>query len=112
MFKSSTIIYTFAIILLVAVVATNAAITSVVQEGKKLTINYSPMTMIWFDNQLINSGLTTNIAPYCKAMYGWSPLVCNLPTIPSCDTIRLYGATGIGGSNIEMQYAFNCTVVV
>ncbi|EGG15594.1 hypothetical protein DFA_10436 [Cavenderia fasciculata] len=75
-------------------------VTSVVQEGKKLTINYSPMTMIWFDNQLIKSGLTTNIAPYCKAC------------MDGLHCIRLYGATGIGGSNIEMQYAFNCTVVV
>ncbi|EGG20109.1 hypothetical protein DFA_07227 [Cavenderia fasciculata] len=110
MFKSSTIFAVFAIILCAAVF-TNAAITSVIQDGKKLTINYSPMTMIWFQNELYNNGLTTDIAPYCIAKYGWAPLVCNLPTVPACDTIRLYGATGVGGSNIEMQYAFNCTIV-
>ncbi|EGG15693.1 hypothetical protein DFA_10535 [Cavenderia fasciculata] len=110
MFKSSTIFAVFAIILCAAVVA-NAAITSVVQEGKKLTINYSPMTMIWFDNQLINDGVTYDVKSYCKAMYGWSPLVCNLPSVPDCDTIRLYGSAGIGATNLQMLYSFNCTVV-
>ncbi|EGG15691.1 hypothetical protein DFA_10533 [Cavenderia fasciculata] len=110
MFKSSTMFAVFAIILCAAVVS-NAAITSVVQEGKKLTINYSPMTMIWFDNQLVNNGLKTNIKTYCKALYGWSPLICTLPIVPTCDGIRLYGSAGIGATNLEMLSTFNCTVV-
>ncbi|EGG23116.1 hypothetical protein DFA_05246 [Cavenderia fasciculata] len=110
MFKSSNLIISFAIILLVAAVA-NAAITNVIQDGKKLTIHYSPMTMIWFDNHLIKNGVTSDIEPYCVALYGWSPLVCNLPSVPACDTIRLYGATGIGGTNLQMLYSFNCTVI-
>ncbi|EGG15593.1 hypothetical protein DFA_10435 [Cavenderia fasciculata] len=110
MFKSSNIIFTITIILLLSSVA-HAAITSVVQDGLKLTINYSPMTMIWFDNQLVNNGLQTNIKSYCKAMYGWSPLVCNLPVVPTCDSIRLYGSAGVGATNLEMLSTFNCTVV-
>ncbi|EGG15602.1 hypothetical protein DFA_10444 [Cavenderia fasciculata] len=99
------------LIIIILINVSHAGITSVIQDGKKLTINYSPMTMIWFDNQLVNSGLRTNIKSYCKALYGWSPLVCNLPTVPSCDSIRLYGSAGIGATNLEMLYTFNCTVV-
>ncbi|EGG15414.1 hypothetical protein DFA_10249 [Cavenderia fasciculata] len=102
MFKSSTIFATLAIILFACAVA-QAGITSIVQDGKKLTINYSPMTMIWFEEELLLGGVDTNIAPYCIAKYGWSPLVCNLPSVPACDSIRLYGATGAGGSNIDMN---------
>ncbi|EGG19073.1 hypothetical protein DFA_02317 [Cavenderia fasciculata] len=111
MFKSTTLMFTIFVIILCAAVVANAAITSVVQEGKKLTINYSPMTMIWFDNQLINDGVTYDVKPYCKAMYGWSPLVCNLLSVPDCDSIRLYGSAGIGATNLQMLYTFNCTVI-
>ncbi|EGG19115.1 hypothetical protein DFA_02362 [Cavenderia fasciculata] len=108
MFKSS--IAAFSIILFVFTVVTNAGITSVIQNGKQLTINYQPMTLILFEEELIFNGMDVSIIPYCKALYGWTPLVCNLPNVPACDSIRIYGATGIGGSNIEMVANFNCTI--
>ncbi|EGG15697.1 hypothetical protein DFA_10539 [Cavenderia fasciculata] len=110
MFKSSSL-FVLAIILLVAISFSNAEITGVTQEGKKLTITFLPSVMLWFENHLVLNGLKTNIKPYCVAKYGFSPLVCNLPTVPACDTIRLYGTPGIGTVNLQMLYSFNCTVV-
>ncbi|EGG15587.1 cysteine synthase [Cavenderia fasciculata] len=88
-------------ILFIFISISSAGITSVVQDGKRITINYSPMTMLFFQEQLTKNGMKTSILPYCKALYGWSPLICNLPTVPSCDGIRLYGATGIGEDDDE-----------
>ncbi|EGG17477.1 hypothetical protein DFA_08473 [Cavenderia fasciculata] len=86
-------------------------INTIVQNGKVLTITHSPMTMIWFEQQVVLNGMKTNIKPYCKSLYGWSPVVCTLPSVPACDTIRLYGSAGIGATNLQMLSAFNCTVL-
>ncbi|KAF2068841.1 hypothetical protein CYY_009836 [Polysphondylium violaceum] len=107
--KQKSVLLIISIILMISF--TNAAITGVVQSGKTITITYSPMTMIWFNNELRLAGVPINIMPYCKAMYGWSPLICNLPSVPACDQIRLYGTPGIGTLNLEFLYPFNCTVV-
>ncbi|KAF2069580.1 hypothetical protein CYY_009106 [Polysphondylium violaceum] len=86
-------------------------VTSVIQTDKTLTITYSPMNMLWFSNELRLSGYPINIMLFCNAMYGKSPLICTLPSVPTCDGIRLYGTPAIGTLNLEFLHPFNCTVV-
>ncbi|EGG15588.1 hypothetical protein DFA_10430 [Cavenderia fasciculata] len=90
---------------------TNAGITKVKQQNNTLTIDFLPQIMILFQQQMIDDGMIINIKPFCKSMYGFSPLVCTFPQgVPSCDTLRLYGATGIGGTNLDMRFPFICNV--
>ncbi|EGG24983.1 hypothetical protein DFA_03229 [Cavenderia fasciculata] len=111
--KSKIISLSISLLLILLPCCINGAeIINVVQNGANLTITYNPMTVIFFSNELTYYGLRTDIKNHCKALYGWSPLICNLPVVPSCDGVRLYGSSGIGGINFEMTYNFNCTVVV
>ncbi|EGG17898.1 hypothetical protein DFA_08899 [Cavenderia fasciculata] len=83
---------------------------SVTQTNKTLVINFNPNNMMWTAQQLRNKGVITNIAPYCT-QNGNPPMICNLPTMPACDSIRLYGMSAIGIGTVSFSYPFNCTVI-
>ncbi|KAF2068842.1 hypothetical protein CYY_009837 [Polysphondylium violaceum] len=83
--------------------------TDVVQSGKTITISFLPKIMIWFNNELRLAGVPINMMPFCSSSS--SPMICNLPSVPACDQIRLYGTPGIGTLNLDFLYPFNCTVV-
>ncbi|EGG20697.1 hypothetical protein DFA_00558 [Cavenderia fasciculata] len=88
----------------------DAGITNVTQVDKSFVIEFTPNNMIWTAQQTRNKGMTTNIMSYCT-QDGSSPMFCNLPSVPACDTIRLVGINGIGIGTTSMLFPFNCTVV-
>ncbi|EGG15452.1 hypothetical protein DFA_10290 [Cavenderia fasciculata] len=94
-----------AIIFCFAFVFANA---NVIQNGKQLVISYNPAGSMVMQHQLkLNGGVQAWINPYCNMA---SPIVCNLPTVPPCDTVYLHVIPMLGGPNLYFNYPFNYTV--
>ncbi|EGG17905.1 hypothetical protein DFA_08906 [Cavenderia fasciculata] len=96
-------------ILFVSNSAVDAGIIGINQTNKTLVIDFTPNNMVWTAQQLKLKGLATNMMPYCT-QDGVSPMICSLPAVPSCDTIRIAGMSGIGIGTVSMNYPFNCTI--
>ncbi|EGG24132.1 hypothetical protein DFA_06274 [Cavenderia fasciculata] len=104
----SKLTITLAIIFCFAFVFVNAQITNVIQNGKQLVISYKPEGSMVMQHQLkMNGGVQAWINPYCNMA---TPMVCNLPQVPPCDTVYLHVIPMLGGPNLYFNYPFNCTV--
>ncbi|EGG15707.1 hypothetical protein DFA_10549 [Cavenderia fasciculata] len=124
MFKS-IIIVTIYIVLFATTIGNAASISSVVcfpvcvfqvctQTGKQIKIGHMPMIFAWSEVGLIKNGIKTNIRPSCFFNGGFSPITCNLASVPDCDTVRMVGNSGAAGGPSENQtvfYSFNCTII-
>ncbi|EGG17896.1 hypothetical protein DFA_08897 [Cavenderia fasciculata] len=96
------------IFILISTVVHSYEISKVTQNGKTQSITFEPTSMIWMQNQIQYQGMSTDIQPFCSQ--GASPMICNLPAIPQCDTIKLRGTVAIGTTNLNFIRSFNCTV--